>query len=394
MMAKLRKIIKYTLLLAVLIGVATFLVCYFVSLKRADQAFDKLKNTPVPQLNLPVGPGLPSTKDTKKMIRILVLTGGGVHGLVQLKVLKYLEQQSHQPLNKLFDVVGCVSTGCLNTALMLMPNKDGTGQRYTPQQIINLYPSLAQQIFSVPWYYKVDSVVGIKHPLFSSYLKGLVITKYLANLRMKQTLLPVYMCTTKITDISMHCFKSWNDQVAPMYAAPIVNAASSPIIAFYPGVVGMPAEQGIYVPPAKDQITANHVYFDAAFMDNSPAESLLLDMILRYPRRPITLVEIKAGKMPYNITANSIQWSPLKWLENVLPVMYFGHNNSADSNVSKIAKIHAKTIHYFVINYRFPTNPNPLTGDPAVISLISKYGDAMVKANKTKLDEALKYLLQ
>lgn len=394
MMTKIRKFIKYTLLFAIIIGVATFLICYFVSLKRTNQSFNQLKNTPVPPVNVPDGPSLPSIKDTKKMIRILVLTGGGVHGLVQLKVLKYLEEQSHKPINKLFDVVGCVSTGCLNTALMLMPNKAGTGQRYTPQQIIDLYPSLAQQIFSIPWFYKFDSMLGLRKPLFSNYLKGLIITKYIANLKVKQALLPTFICTTKIKNISIHCFDSWRPSVGKMYMAPIVNAASSPVIAYYPSIVGKPSNQGFYMPPPSDEVTANSVYFDAAFMDNSPAESLLLDMILKYPRRPITLVEIKAGKMPYNITANSIQWSPLKWLENVLPVMYFGHNNSSDSNVLKIARIHAKTIHYFVINYRFPTNPNPLTGDPKVISLISKYGDAMVKANKKKLDEALKYLTQ
>ena len=72
------------------------------------------------------------------------MNGGGVHGLVQLQVLKYLEKKTGKSINQLFDEVGCVSTGCLNLGMLLTPNPQHLDQPlYSPNYLINAYPNLA-----------------------------------------------------------------------------------------------------------------------------------------------------------------------------------------------------------------------------------------------------------
>ncbi|WP_444903399.1 patatin-like phospholipase family protein [Microbulbifer sp. CnH-101-E] len=51
----------------------------------------------------------------KDTIKVLIITGGGVRGLIPLYVLQYIEKNLGKPINEVFDVFAGVSTGAFIT---------------------------------------------------------------------------------------------------------------------------------------------------------------------------------------------------------------------------------------------------------------------------------------
>lgn len=48
-----------------------------------------------------------------KTVRILVLPGGAINGILPLHILQYLQDKTNQPIHQLFDLIAATSTGSL-----------------------------------------------------------------------------------------------------------------------------------------------------------------------------------------------------------------------------------------------------------------------------------------
>lgn len=62
--------------------------------------------------------------------QILSIDGGGIRGIIPLKVLEYIESQTRKQIHELFDVIGGTSTGGI-IALGLNSKLPHTQQIYT-----------------------------------------------------------------------------------------------------------------------------------------------------------------------------------------------------------------------------------------------------------------------
>ena len=79
-------------------------------------------------------------------VRILSIDGGGIRGIIPLKVLEYIENKTGQPTHKLFNIFGGTSTGGI-IALGLNSYKPGTKNIYSATELMKIYTDDAQEIF-------------------------------------------------------------------------------------------------------------------------------------------------------------------------------------------------------------------------------------------------------
>lgn len=81
-----------------------------------------------------------------KATRILSIDGGGVRGIIPLKVLQYIEKKTGQPIHKLFDFIGGTSTGGI-IALGLNCFVPGTQQSYSTDELLKFYTQDGEKLF-------------------------------------------------------------------------------------------------------------------------------------------------------------------------------------------------------------------------------------------------------
>jgi patatin-like phospholipase/acyl hydrolase len=78
--------------------------------------------------------------------KILSIDGGGIRGIIPLKVLEYIETETKQPIHKLFNYMGGTSTGGI-IALGLNCKVPKTEQIYTAKEVLHFYTQEADKIF-------------------------------------------------------------------------------------------------------------------------------------------------------------------------------------------------------------------------------------------------------
>ncbi len=84
----------------------------------------------------------------KKIFTVLCIDGGGVRGVVAARILAELEKRTGKPIAELFDMVAGTSTGSIIGACLLAPDpKDPTKPRYTAQETLDFYFTLAEKVF-------------------------------------------------------------------------------------------------------------------------------------------------------------------------------------------------------------------------------------------------------
>src|SRR4051794_12770293 len=99
--------------------------------------------------------------DEAGTVRILVIDGGGIRGLIPALILSELQRLvGNTPLVDLFDVVAGTSTGGLIALGLVVPG-DGGKPRYSADDMVSLYNDDGARIFSRGFWYRVMSLGGL-----------------------------------------------------------------------------------------------------------------------------------------------------------------------------------------------------------------------------------------
>lgn len=83
-------------------------------------------------------------------VRILSIDGGGIRGIIPLKVLEYIENKTAKKIHQLFNVIGGTSTGGI-IALGLNSLNPQTQKVYTAEELMKFYTKEADQLFCSKW---------------------------------------------------------------------------------------------------------------------------------------------------------------------------------------------------------------------------------------------------
>lgn len=108
-------------------------------------------------------------------IRILAVDGGGVRGILPVRVLVALEELTGSPIADLFDVLVGTSIGGIGVLGLVRPGEGGRPQ-WTARDLLNLYSTRARDIFpqtSLYWPQSLQQVAElIRRPSSTAALLG------------------------------------------------------------------------------------------------------------------------------------------------------------------------------------------------------------------------------
>jgi hypothetical protein len=218
-------------------------------------------------------------------INILVLSGGGVRGVIPLHVLTYIELATGKKIGELFDFFAGSSTGAISAGAFAVADSNGN-YKFSAQQILDDYEANAKNIFSAPWYHQLFTLFGLLAPRFVPDGKVKVLDGYFGNLTLGELkgnlLVPVYNLESQKLEI----IKSWQSgsgvaSHANYLVKDVINGASSPPVMFPPLAFSLAHK--------------NHMFIDPAVLINNPILHVLLYVRTLFPTKTINLVLVGNG---------------------------------------------------------------------------------------------------
>ena len=163
--------------------------------------------SPIPQVITPV---------SKPTIKVLCIDGGGIRGIIPAMILAEIEKRTQKPISELFDLIAGTSTGGILALGLTKPN-DQRKPQYTAKDLIALYETDGERIFSRSIWYKIQSgasFVGKKYP--SDGIEK-VLDHYFEDARLRDALTDVFITSYDIERRSPFFFQSRNAKLNRSY---------------------------------------------------------------------------------------------------------------------------------------------------------------------------------
>ena len=217
-------------------------------------------------------------------LNILVLSGGGLRGLVPLSVLSYLEHKTGKKTGELFDFIAGSSTGAITAAGLCMGNAYGE-YKFSAKEIFDEYEANSHKIFSSPWYHQWLTCFGLFAPRYLPDKKLKVIEYYSDDLTMGELkgnlLIPVY----NIDNNSLEIVKNWSNHRGHSHdnflTKDVVNGASNPPM--------------LFPPIAFSYRNQKHLFIDPAVLLNNPLLHVFLNVRNLFPTKKLNIVLLGNG---------------------------------------------------------------------------------------------------
>ena len=306
----------------------------------------------------------PFTPPTEKPIRILVIEGGGVHGLLSATMLKTIEEKSGEPISKLFDVMVGTSTGAIQVVLLNTPKPNTHEPLYSATEIVDFYLTSAQAILNPPLSRRLWTLNGLIAPLITQDELFHYAQEKLGNTTLNDSLTSILIPAYDLNTGALFLFKS-ADPAQKNYLFSHIALASTAI----PNI--MPAYEWSFN-------DGKHYLTDATVIANNPSLDALLYASQLYPNRPKILVFLGSGKPslpkdPLALGQKGLMGFPNNWIQ----MLYHGSDRTLQGIMKLEAKNHLLNLeYYFYLNPDLPDNiGSPIDASDKNVALLKKAAD-------------------
>jgi hypothetical protein len=219
-----------------------------------------------------------------EVINVLVLTGGGVRGLIPLHVLSRLEELTGKKTGELFDFMAGTSTGAVNCAILAVPDAAG-GFKFSASDIARDYSSNVRKMFSAPWYHQLLTFFGLFGPRFLPEGKYEVLEGYLGDMTLADLPINLMVPVYDLNENALKIIRNWEparDGHYPNFLLrDVIHGASNPPMLFSPSSFSVNGKKRVFIDPG--------------VVVNNPAEIALLNTWLMFPNKKLRIVLIGNG---------------------------------------------------------------------------------------------------
>lgn len=208
---------------------------------------------------------------------ILSIDGGGIRGLVPLRLLSYIQEEIHKiddevNVSELVDVFSSTSTGSIIAgALMLRDEKNRA--KIMPKDMLDLYCKRGPQIFS--------KNLG-NDPAHSVYPLSFILNYFFGDTKLEQINKRFLFVSYDLNSDSQYLFTDTADRFRDLPLSKVMNACSA-----FPGVYP-PLELG------------NLLLADGIVSAKNPTELAYNYTKLFYPNDPIIVLSLGTGQSELN----------------------------------------------------------------------------------------------
>ena len=221
---------------------------------------------------------------SRETLNILVLTGGGVRGLIPLQVLAKIEEITGKKTGELFDFMAGTSTGAINCSILAIPDS-GDGFRYSASDILRDYVKNIRLMFSAPLYHQLLTLFGLFGPRYLPAGKLSVLRSYLADYTLADLRIKLIVPVYDLAENALRVIRNWEPVVSGQHSnyslCDLIHGASNPPMMFSPRAF-MVADK-------------KKVFIDPGMIVNNPAHIALLNAWFMFPKKKIRIVLIGNG---------------------------------------------------------------------------------------------------
>jgi len=313
----------------------------------------------------------------KAIERILVLDGGGSHGIAELKVLAAIEKQAGKPINQLFDMVVGVSTGAIISTYLTAPNHSGEA-KYTPSDLISMYSDNLHRVLKASKTRRFFTFSGLFNGFYSTYNMNTIFHRYLGKVRFNQSIVPTIIPVFCAQKRRLMFFKSWcaNDTCdessfsGDFYSADVATASSAIPVIFNP----------VKIEGAQRCLDA----VDSAVFVNDPALYVLplIDEKVKAKRYIIVDIGANIAKSSENGTMYQ-RLTGLYWLRHFVTIN-LGINARQATNLFK-TRFLANNVTFWHLLVNLQQCADGLDVSKYCIQYLNDAGDEYVKQNHMRL---------
>lgn len=317
----------------------------------------------------------------KKTVRILVISGGGINGLIPLAFLDYIEKKTGRPIHDLFDLLMATSTGTIIESLINLPNKDG--HFFSAHELYDKYIEDAKDYLSPSYWRRFLTLDGLMGP-------KLEINQIYSNLRKNPYMdRPFYQIkkdmvftNTRLNDLTLTFLRTWNCDNSRIYSplAEIITSTTALPLVFSPI-------------DYFDEFGNKSTYADGALYANRPFLEAIRFAKERNPSvEKIIIVFISTGtllRIPDKWDGSSFDhWGLIKWLPAVVKIMFTAQQYEAHEGIrALIDYLPQNHLKYYHLNSNWTKDPLNITDEN--IKELDAAAQQGVVDNFQKLDELI-----
>jgi patatin-like phospholipase/acyl hydrolase len=263
-----------------------------------------------------------------KNIRVLSIDGGGIRGILPAMFLTSLEQQSGQPISRLFDMIAGTSTGAILACCLAKPKP------LPAEKIADAYIAKVSRIFSGSRWRNIGSLFyesKYDHRFLEEVLDEYMGDVYLSACH-PYVLIPIY----DLGNREAKFLKSWraNGILSPAGETPAdadflirtaVRAATAAPTYFEPALI-------------HNRAGTPFTCIDGAVFANNPSMCALASVRKLWPESTtVVLVSVGTGEFRRPVSYEKARsWGTLSWTRPVIDCMMDGTSDTVDYQLREI----------------------------------------------------------
>ncbi len=275
---------------------------------------------------------------------ILVIDGGGIRGIVPVRILEKIEALTGKKIQDSFDMfVGTSTGGLIACCLSLRDEKNAANPKFNLQDIANIYSTKSKTIFPVKSGIAklIHNITDLFSPAFSPDGIDTVLREYVDEQTIKDALRPVMISTYDLTTNSPIFFKSseaYRDETANAKIYDVCRTTTAaptylPAYSFeFKGKMLTGIDGGVYVNNASMAAIAEvSKYGDDGFYKKRDGTDVAYN--------DIRVLSLGTGSYNGTITeTEAASWGKLQWIEQIPEIMMRGVNQTTDFEANEMLK--------------------------------------------------------
>ncbi|MCL1124992.1 patatin-like phospholipase family protein [Shewanella surugensis] len=318
----------------------------------------------------------------KKIIFILSIDGGGMMGLLPVKLLQYIESQAQQPIHDIFDLIVGTSSGAVTAGFTSLKNTDNQA-RFPITQILNMYRYHSKGLFESSIKHTILSLDGLLAPKYSTRKKYTLLDTYLSQITLQEAFVPIMIPAVDVEHMQAMFFKSWEHQHYFFMKDILSGATNMPALYAFTDIYSL-------------DNTVQYTLIDGATFMDSPTIPAWLAAKELYPNKHYIIVSLGAGSVANNhFISIKPQMGILQWNINLLKVIGFADIKSSDIIMQSMVNLPGTNI---INYYRFDTildmnTVSAFNTSSQNIETLERYGQQMIEENKNQLNELIQKII-
>ncbi|MBW4683127.1 MAG: patatin-like phospholipase family protein [Microcoleus vaginatus WJT46-NPBG5] len=344
-----------------------------------------------------------------KYTRILSIDGGGIRGIIPGQVLVTLEEKiknrTGNPDARIadyFDLIAGTSTGGILTCIYLCPDKKNpTRPRFTAKEAVDIYLHKGGQIFSAPFFKKLQSLAGITDEKYPSEPLERLLKDYFEDIKLSQLLKPCLITAYDIEERRARFFTQ-HDAIKDLEQNYFVRDAARATSA---------APTFFEVAKITSLASKSYPYIDGGVFANNPTLCAYAEARTKLQRKPtpedpsggnpsakdMVVLSLGTGDIKESYSyPQAKDWGKIQWVNPIINIIMTGVAETVHFQLLQVFDTIKNPEQYLRINADLGKNSQLAQMDNVSednLKDLRKVANNTASENSEKLDRFIDYLL-